>query len=634
MLAAMRKTANSTFAKIFIFGVLILSFGAWGIADYVTGGSTLGTTAAYVGKDEISLQQLSRAYNESLRQANLGAIDPETAQALGLANRALDGLVAQSLVDQEAIGLGLAAPDSAVVRTIQSNPNFRGTTGQFDRAVYQGFLQFSGLTERAYVAAVRQEIARRQLLESMVSGAGAPTTLSKRLYAWRNETRSATYLTVSVDESLDVGAPSESDLTAYFEENKEEFRRPELRAVSYIHLAPTELQAEIEISDEAIEESYQARLAEFTVPERRTLRQMLLPDEETAKAALARIRGGEDFADIAAEVAGAGSDVVELGTMTREQLPDPALQEAAFSLAEGETSEATEGVFGWFLVQATDVIEGSRQSLDEVRDVIRNDLAASKAIEAVYKLSTDLDDQLGGGATLEEAAASLNLKVQKLEAVSQSGRGADDALLDLPDAPVFLATLYETDAGLDSLLVETSDNGYFVLRTDSVTESRIPPLEDIRAAVVDAWRTEQRFVRAKPEAEAAKALLEDGRTVEDVATEKSYNWSSTGLLTREGAGSAPLPSAIRTQLFEGKVGDVFMGRTFDGYAIAVLDVVNEVNMADSDTAEQVNALGRELSRGIGNDLLAQFREALEDEYSVTIKQDVVDQIYFPGGGAN
>ena len=173
MLAAMRKTANSTFAKIFIFGVLIISFGAWGIADYVSGGSTLGTTAAYVGDDEISVQELSRAYNESLRQANLGQIEPETAQALGLANRALDSLVAQSLVDQEAINLGLAAPDSAVVRAIQSNPNFRGTTGQFDRAVYEGFLQFSGLTERAYVAAIRQEIARRQLLESMVSSAGA-----------------------------------------------------------------------------------------------------------------------------------------------------------------------------------------------------------------------------------------------------------------------------------------------------------------------------------------------------------------------------------------------------------------------------------------------------------------------------
>ncbi len=634
MLAAMRKTASSTFAKIFIFGVLILSFGAWGIADYVTGGSTLGSTAAYVGKDEISLQQLSRAYNESLRQANLGAIDPETSQALGLANRALDGLVAQSLVDQEAIGLGLVAPDSAVVRAIQSNPNFRGTTGQFDRAVYQGFLQFSGLTERAYVSAVRQEIARRQLLESMVSGAGAPTTLSKRLYAWRNETRSATYLTVSVDETLDVGEPSNSDLTAYYEEHKEEFRRPELRAVSFIHLAPEALQAEIEISDQDIEDSYQARLAEFTVPERRTLRQMLLPDEETAKAALERIRGGEDFADVAAEVAGAGSDVIELGTMTRDQLPDPALREAAFSIGEGETSEATEGVFGWFLVQATDILDGSQQSLEEVRDLVRNDLAASKAIEAVYKLSTDLDDQLGGGATLEEAAAALNLKVQKLDAVSQSGRGADDTLLDLPDAPVFLATLYETDAGFDSLLVETSDNGYFVLRTDRVTESQVPPLEGIRPAVLDAWRTEQRFARTKPEADAAKALLEDGRTVEDVATEKSYNWSSTGLLTREGAGSAPLPSAIRSQLFDGKVGDVFIGRTFDGYTVAVLDVVNEVNMTDSETAEQVNALGRELSRGIGNDLLAQFRDALEDEYSVTIKQDVVDQVYFPGSGIN
>lgn len=627
MLSAMRKTANSTFAKIFIFGILIISFGAWGIADYVGGGATVGTTAAYVGDEEISIQELSRAYNNSLRQANLGQIEPETAQALGLANRALDGLVSQSLIAQEARNLGLAAPDTAVVRAIQSNPNFRGATGQFDRAIYQGFLQFSGLTERAYVAAVRQEIARRQLLESMVSGAGTPTVLSKRLYAWRNETRSASYMTVPVDESIDVGEPSDSDLTAFFEENQEAFRRPELRSVSFIHLSPAVVQASIDVSEQEIVDSYEARLPEFTTPERRSLTQMLLPDEETAKAARERIAAGDHFDDVAADT---GADLVDLGILSREQVPDPALQQAAFSVGEGETSAATEGVFGWFLVQVSDIQEGSQQSLDEVRDTIRNDIAATKATEAVYALSTDLDDLLGGGASLEEAAKELNLNVQKMDAVSQSGRDASGAALELPDPQNFLSILYDTDSGLDSLLIETAENGYFVLRTDSVTESEIPPLADVRSAVVDAWATEQRFDRTKPVAEAAKAMLEEGRTLESIAEAEGYDVASTGLLTREGAGNAPLPALIRTELFEGKVGDVLMDRSVNGYTIAVLDVVNEVNMTDADTADAVNALGDDLSRGFGNDLLAQFRSALEGEYDVTVKQDVVDQVYFPG----
>ena len=54
-------------------------------------------------------------------------------------------------------------------------------------------------------------------------------------------------------------------------------------------------------------------------------------------------------------------------------------------------------------------------------------------------------------------------------------------------------------------------------------------------------------------------------------------------------------------------------------------------MTDSKTAEQVDAFGQELSRGLSNDLLAEFRDALEEEYSVTVKQDIVDQVYFPGG---
>ena len=631
MLASMRKSATSIYAKVFIFGALIISFGAWGLADYTGGVSQLGTTAAYVGDEEISIRELEQVYRDQLRRANLQAIEPEQAQALGLADRALEGLIGQSLVDQEAIGLGLTAPDNAVVSQIQSNPAFRDSLGQFNRAQYEGFLQFSGMTEAMYVGSLRREIARRQLLEAMVSGAGTPAALSQRLYTWRNEKRTADLLTVPVSETLDVGQPDEASLNAYYEANNEAFRRPEFRAASYIHVDADSLLDAVHVTDQQIEDAYQARISEFTVQERRTVRQMLFDDAETARAAVERVRGGEDFLAVAADVTGADAGSVELGALTRDALPDEAVADAAFALNEGEVSEPLEGIFGWFAVQVTKIEAGSQQSLDEVRDRVRAAVAADEAIEAVYQLSTDLDDQLGGGATLEEAAAALDLQVTKIAAVSRSGIGPDGAPLDMPAPAEMLATLFETDPGLDSLLVETNGGGYFVLRTDAVTETTVPSLGEVRDDAVRAWQREERFARTLAEVEAVKSRVESGQTVESLAELNGYDWTASGPVTRQSTGAAQIPGDVHQSLFDGAVGDVYMARTSGGYVIAQLTGIDAVNALESSSADGINALGRTLAAGIGADMLAQLRTSLEEDFSITIDQEVVESIYFPGG---
>ena len=85
MLTAMRNLAGTTFAKIFLFGLLIVSFGAWGLADYVVTGDQPGTTAAYVGDREITIHELSGAYRQQLLQTGLSTLPPDQARGLGIA---------------------------------------------------------------------------------------------------------------------------------------------------------------------------------------------------------------------------------------------------------------------------------------------------------------------------------------------------------------------------------------------------------------------------------------------------------------------------------------------------------------------------------------------------------------------
>ena len=85
-------------------------------------------------------------------------------------------------------------------------------------------------------------------------------------------------------------------------------------------------------------------------------RHILLPTEDEAKKALARVKGGEDFAKVATELSkdpsGNGGD---LGWFTKDRMV-PEFSDAAFKLKEGEISEPVKTQFGWHIIK----IEGSR----------------------------------------------------------------------------------------------------------------------------------------------------------------------------------------------------------------------------------------------------------------------------------
>ena len=85
-------------------------------------------------------------------------------------------------------------------------------------------------------------------------------------------------------------------------------------------------------------------------------RHILLPTEDEAKKALARVKGGEDFAKVATELSkdpsGNGGD---LGWFTKDRMV-PEFSDAAFKLKKGEISEPVKTQFGWHIIQ----VEGTR----------------------------------------------------------------------------------------------------------------------------------------------------------------------------------------------------------------------------------------------------------------------------------
>ena len=143
-----------------VMGVLIVSFGVWGIADIFRGFGQ--STLAKIGHTEISTEQFRQLYTEKLQQIGRQFGRPLTmdqARAFGLDRQVLQQTIAEAALDEEARRLGLGQSDAETMRMIFSDPNFKGVSGNFDPARFQATIRQFGFTEQRYLADQRQGIA-------------------------------------------------------------------------------------------------------------------------------------------------------------------------------------------------------------------------------------------------------------------------------------------------------------------------------------------------------------------------------------------------------------------------------------------------------------------------------------------
>ncbi|HEC14354.1 MAG TPA: peptidylprolyl isomerase, partial [Rhodospirillales bacterium] len=119
MLEAIRKHSTGIVVKG-LLGLLILSFGAWGIGDMLRGNIS-EEPVAKIGKVEITPESLTEGIKREMNRLSriLGTrIDRDQARALGIVKSTLNTRVNQTLYGLGAEDLGVTVSDAAVRREI------------------------------------------------------------------------------------------------------------------------------------------------------------------------------------------------------------------------------------------------------------------------------------------------------------------------------------------------------------------------------------------------------------------------------------------------------------------------------------------------------------------------------------
>ena len=115
-------------------------------------------------------------------------------------------------------------------------------------------------------------------------------------------------------------------------------------------------------------------------------RHILVPTEAEAKAALARVKGGEDFAKVADEVSkDPGSQGGDLGWFTRDKMV-PEFANAAAKLDKGQVSDPVKSEFGWHVIKLEDKRPKAFPPFDAVKDQVTRYVVQKAQSDAITKL--------------------------------------------------------------------------------------------------------------------------------------------------------------------------------------------------------------------------------------------------------
>ena len=206
MITAMRRGATGWVAKI-LFVLLILSFGAWGIVDYLQ--PDPDPVVIRVGDTEVRQSWVRTQFStavERLRQRLGSTVTQDLALDMGLDQQVIDGIIDQQVMSREAQSLGMATTDSMLRSAIAQDPNFQGVTGSFDRGRYEQTLFRSGVNEGQYLQDLSGRLLRDPLMGAIVAAPPPPKPIVDTQYSFFGETRKVTILS-----KLHADLPAPSD---------------------------------------------------------------------------------------------------------------------------------------------------------------------------------------------------------------------------------------------------------------------------------------------------------------------------------------------------------------------------------------------------------------------------------------
>ncbi|MGE5232899.1 MAG: peptidyl-prolyl cis-trans isomerase [Acidobacteriota bacterium] len=622
-------------ATIAIFVLFI--FADFGGGFMGTGGAS--TAAATVGGSQVSMHEFLRTYRqmqEQYRQAYGAQFTADVEKQLKLPLQALDKLVAQKVLLEEAKHLGFATSDRELRQAILDMKAFKEQDGSFiGEQQYAAVLRANDHTPESFEALLREELTVGKLTSALSQTVTVSDQEVEKSYRQQAERAKIRYFVVPSGRFTATASPAE--VAAYFNAHKEEFRLPEQRVVDYLLVDNAKLAAGLNVSEADARAYYDQHKDEFNQEEQVHARHILiLPNDKRtdaqAKALLeqakAKLEKGADFAALAKELSedpGSKDRGGDLGYFGRGRMVKE-FEDAAFAAKPGEIVGPIKSEFGWHLIKVEDHRPGGLRPFEDVRLQIETRLRGERAQTAAEAKAGELSTALAKQSTvnLETLRAQAGTAGGCCEVGTTPPFGQNEFVPGFGRGGPFAAAAFAGATGKPSAPVKVA-RGYAILVVREVKAPRLPELAEAEARVRQTLEAQKREDLAMAEASRLKAELAAGKPMDEVAkgagaqVQESQEFNRMGYIP--GLGASPQIADAAFALEQGQFG----GPVNTQQGPVVFQVTEHKRFDPADFAKQKDQIRSSLERDAVSKLLASLIEQKRQELKVTYDRRLLEQ---------
>ncbi len=473
-------------------GLVVVAFVLVYIPDFMApqgAGAAPNAVVATVDGRDVKVADFQRAYNQQVqayRQAYGGNLNDQMLRQLGIEQRILTQMIDEEAVLAEADRLGITVTDAELRERIVRLPAFQ-ENGQFigDQR-YRQILgaQAPPIPVEDFEREMRRQLQSDKLRDALTAWVTITDAEIEAEYRRRNEKVKVDLVLFTADAYKSGMAPAEAEIAAYFEQNKAKYRIPEKRRVRYLHVDAATLRDRVTVTEADARQRYTESIAQYQQPEQIRASHILLKTEgkdeaavrAQADAVLAKVKGGADFAALAAQYSedeaskakGGDLDFFGRNAMVKE------FEEAAFALEPGQTTNLVKTPYGFHIIRVTGKRPAATQPFEAVSVQIQDQVKWERAQQEVQRLVETLEKDIDDPADIDRVA-----QARGLTAADSPLFAKDEPVPGLGFAPEVSAQAFEMERGKVSDALRTPQGAAFITVID-VQAAHDATLGDVR----------------------------------------------------------------------------------------------------------------------------------------------------------
>jgi len=561
VLSLMRRHAKSWIIK-FLIGIIAVVFVFYFGYSFT---ATRGLKIAYVNGELINEAEYEKAYRElveTMRRQYQGMWNDDLIKTFNMKQRALDGLINQKLISQEAQKLGLDVTESESQKAIMNYPAFQ-VNGLFEMRRYQALLSQNRMKPEDFEASMALQLLDTKLKQFLFSFLDVSEEAVLEYYTYNNEKTNLGFVQFKPEKFKKSTKFDQTSLKKYFEENKARYRIPEKIKLIFIEIDPDGFKEKVHITEEEIAGYYGYNPDMFIEPKQVKARHILFKlgqdaDEtkekevrKAAEAVLKEARQGKDFGELARKYSEgpSKSEGGDLGYFSEGQMDKP-FEKAAFKLKKDEISDLVRSRFGYHIIRVEDIKEKRTKPLEEVREQIAEILLKNSSAELAHEKGLSLMDQMPYDVDLGQYAPLHQLGTKDTEYFASGEPIPGVAGSGVEGKPMFSLDIKET-----SELIEVNGK-FYIFQLIEKKPSHLPELKQVAEEVKKDFKDYLAAKAAKTAAESYLKELRKGKSWEELAKERHLEAGSTGYFSRNdpiaGIGYDPALTETVFRLDKGK----------------------------------------------------------------------------------